>query len=48
MKPAENFEVLKVARRHFRMTKVDLVGMVDMKDMLNNIDMVDNNNSVII
>ena len=46
MNPAEDFRILKVARRHLSIYKVYLVGMVDMVDMVNNMDMVDNMNMV--
>ena len=44
MNLAEDFRILKVARRHLSIYKVYLVGMVDMVDMVNNMDMVDNVN----
>ena len=46
MSPAEDLWVLKVARRHSSMTKVDLVGLVDSVIMVDNMDMVDNVNMV--
>ena len=41
-RPEEDFEVIKVARRHFSINKVGLVtlGMVDKMDMVDNVNMV--------
>ena len=46
MNPAEDFWLMKVARRHFSMDKVDLVEIVEMVDnmvMVVNVNMVDGN-----
>ena len=42
MNPAEDLWVLKVAIRHFRIKNMDLLGMVNMEDMLDTLYMVDN------
>ena len=41
MNPAENVWVLKVARRHLSINKVALLGLVDMVEVVDNMDMED-------